>query len=70
MKNHVSGVNYLDTYLRDGTFPLTMPATAGVEGAGIVEKLGPGAEGVAIGDRVAYCHVGSGKYVIAVGLTD
>jgi len=62
VKNHVSGVNYLDTYLRDGTFPLTMPATAGVEGAGIVEKLGPGAEGVAIGDRVAYCHVGSGSY--------
>ena len=62
VQNHVSGINYLDVYLRNGTFPLPMPATTGVEGAGIVEKLGPGAEGVAIGDRVAYVHVGSGEY--------
>ena len=62
VKNHVSGINYLDVYLRNGTFPLPMPATAGVEGAGIVEKLGPGTEGVARGDRVAYVHVGSGEH--------
>ena len=61
MKNHISGVNYLDTYLRDGTFPIPMPMVTGVEGAGVVEKLGPGAEGLSVGDRVAYCHVGSGK---------
>jgi len=36
--------------------------TAGVEGAGVVEKLGPGAEGVAVGDRVAYFHFVAGKY--------
>ena len=41
-----------------------MPATAGVEGAGIVEKLGPGTEGVARGDRVAYVHVGSGEHLL------
>ena len=61
VKNHISGVNYLDTYLRDGTFSISMPTTAGVEGAGVVEKLGPGAEGVAVGDHVAYFYVGSGK---------
>ena len=62
MKNHISGVNYCDTYLRSGAFSLpSLPATVGVEGAGVVEKLGPGAEGVAVGDRVAYCLFGSGK---------
>ena len=61
MKNHISGINYLDVYLRDGTFPIPMPAVTGVEGAGVVEKLGPGTEGLAVGDRVTYCHVGSGK---------
>lgn len=63
MKNQVCGINYLDVYLRDGTFPFPMPATAGVEGAGVVEKLGPGAKGVAVGDRVAYFHVGSGNII-------
>ena len=42
MKNHISGVNYLDTYLRDGTFSTNMPKTAGVEGARVVEKWGLG----------------------------
>ena len=64
MKNHICGINYLDVYLRDGTFPTPkMPAVAGVEGAGVVEKLGPGAVGVAIGDHVAYFHVGSGNNI-------
>ena len=65
MKNHFSGINYLDVYFRGGIFPLPgLPATLGVEGAGVVEKLGPGAEGLAVGDRVAYFHVGSGKYIL------
>lgn len=34
--------------------------TSGVEGAGVVEKLGPGAVGVTVDDRVAYFHLGSG----------
>lgn len=62
MKNHVSGINYLDVYFRGGIFTLpSLPAILGVEGAGIVENLGPGAEGLAVGDRVAYFHVGSGE---------
>lgn len=61
IQNHTSGVNYLDVYLREGVFTLpTIPAILGVEGAGIVEKLGPGAVGVTVDDRVAYFHFGSG----------
>ena len=64
IKNHTSGVNYLDVYLREGVFPLPgIPAVLGVEGAGVVEKLGSGSDGVAVGDRVAYFHLGSGEYV-------
>ena len=62
MKSHVSGINYIDVYFREGIFPLpSLPAILGVEGAGVVEKLGPGAEGVAVGDHVAFFHVGSGE---------
>lgn len=67
MKNHVSGINYLDVYFRGGVFPLpSLPATLGVEGAGVVEKLGPGVEGLAAGDRVTYFHVGSGELVFCL----
>lgn len=63
IKNHTSGVNYLDVYLREGVFPLpSIPAVLGVEGAGVVEKLGSGSDGVAVGDRVAYFHLGSGSF--------
>lgn len=62
VKNHVSGINYLDVYFRGGIFPLpSLPATLGVEGAGVVEKLGPGVDSLAVGDHVAYFHVGSGE---------
>jgi NADPH2:quinone reductase len=49
-----SGVNFIDTYHRGGLYPLTLPAVIGSEGAGTIEKLGPGVEGFHVGDRVAY----------------
>ena len=49
------GVNFLDVYYRSGQYPLAqLPATLGVEGAGIVEALGAGVTGVVPGQRVAY----------------
>ena len=64
VKNHFSGINFRDTYVRAGVFPpSSLPMILGVEGAGAVERLGPGAEGLAVGDRVAYFHVGSGEYI-------
>ena len=50
------GLNFLDIYHRAGThhMPLDpLPATPGVEGAGVVTAVGEGAD-FAIGDRVAY----------------
>ena len=49
------GLNYIDTYLRSGFYdPGPLPAVAGKEGAGRVDRLGPGVRGLAEGDRVAF----------------
>jgi NADPH:quinone reductase len=54
------GVNFIDTYQRSGMYPMQLPATAGNEGAGVVEALGPGVTTLKKGDRVAYTgQVGS-----------
>jgi NADPH2:quinone reductase len=50
-----AGVNFVDVYLRTGAYdPGPLPATAGKEGAGRVDAAGPGVEGTAPGDRVAF----------------
>ena len=52
---HVAvGLNYADTYFRNGTYPVPLPAGMGVEGAGVVEAIGEGVTNVAVGDRVTY----------------
>lgn len=48
-----AGVNFIDVYRRTGAYKGPFPATLGGEGAGTVEKLGPGTSGVRPGDRVA-----------------
>lgn len=52
---HVAvGLNYADTYFRNGTYPIPLPAGLGVEAAGIVEEIGDGVYNLAVGDRVTY----------------
>ncbi len=55
-----AGVNYMDIYQRQGLPPYgggELPVVPGAEGAGTVAALGPGVEGVAVGDRVAWIGV-------------
>lgn len=49
-----AGLNYIDVYHRTGAYPVPLPFIPGVEGAGVVEALGEGVTGLAVGDRVAY----------------
>ncbi len=60
VKLEAVGVNFIDTYHRRGWYPLTPPFTPGVEGAGVVDAVGPDVSLVQVGDRVAYgMQVGS-----------
>ncbi|WP_172162321.1 quinone oxidoreductase family protein [Pseudonocardia broussonetiae] len=62
-----AGVNFIDTYQREGVYPMALPYVPGMEGAGRVRSLGEGVEGFAVGDRVAWCEqLGSYAELVAV----
>ncbi|MFQ5522548.1 MAG: quinone oxidoreductase [Acidimicrobiia bacterium] len=52
-----AGVNFIDTYHRTGLYPMDLPFTPGLEGAGVVVEVGEGVEGFAPGDRVGWVSV-------------
>ena len=56
LKQHACGVNFIDTYFRQGMYPspVGLPFVAGNEGAGEVTAVGPGVTDIKVGDRVAY----------------
>lgn len=54
LRHSAVGLNYADTYFRNGTYPMPLPAGMGVEAAGVVEAVGPDVSNVAVGDRVTY----------------
>jgi len=57
IRHSAVGLNYIDTYHRSGLYPVpNLPAVIGMEGAGIVEAVGPGVSDLSVGDRVAYAN--------------
>jgi NADPH2:quinone reductase len=48
-----SGVNFIDIYQREGIYPVALPFTLGLEGAGTVVAVGPDTP-LSPGDRVAW----------------
>ena len=50
------GVNFADHAMRQGIYFMVpdLPAIIGLEGAGVIEELGPGVSGFEVGQRVAY----------------
>ncbi|GIG90855.1 quinone oxidoreductase family protein [Plantactinospora endophytica] len=56
------GVNFADVYQRQGvpSYAGNLPAVPGQEGAGTVAGIGPGVDGFAMGDRVAWVSVPGG----------
>jgi NADPH:quinone reductase-like Zn-dependent oxidoreductase len=57
-----AGVNFADVLARQGLYPEAprYPYVPGYESAGTVMALGPGANGVRVGDRVVAYHVSGG----------
>lgn len=60
---HHAGINFMDIHTRQGkyaqsrTYPVRLPCTLGMEGAGEVVALGDGVTTHRVGDRVAWCIV-------------
>jgi len=56
-----AGINFMDVHTRQGkyatsvTYPVRLPCTLGMEGAGEVIEVGEGVENFTPGDRVAWC---------------
>lgn len=68
-----SGVNFIDIYMRNGTYARShtyktpLPMLIGMEAAGIVESVGPDVSNLRVGDRVAFC-LSRGSYAEAVAV--
>ncbi len=63
VRHEAVGLNYIDVYYRTGLYKSpAMPATLGMEGAGVVTAVGPGVSHLAVGDRVAYASGPIGAY--------
>ena len=55
IRHGACGLNYIDIYQRSGLYPMPLPATLGLEGAGTVTAIGSGVDRFKVGDRAAYC---------------
>lgn len=62
-----AGLNFIDTYQRAGLYPVPLPYTLGLEGAGLVVDVGADVTTLAVGDRVAWATC-PGSYAQQVAL--
>ena len=53
VKVAATGVNFIETYQRNGTYKVAYPFPPGSEAAGVVEEVGEGVEDFSVGSRVA-----------------
>lgn len=56
-----AGVNFIDTYMRSGLYPVDLPMALGLECSGTVAEVGDGVTELSVGDRVAIGE-GGGSY--------
>ena len=67
VRHTVIGVNFIDTYHRQGLYPLPLPAVLGSEAAGVVDGVGADVRTLKVGDRIAYCMM-RGSYAEAANI--
>ncbi len=65
IRHQACGLNYIDIYHRSGVYPLQLPQTLGMEGAGVIEAVGEGVTHLRVGDRAAYASQPIGAYCTA-----
>jgi NADPH2:quinone reductase len=62
IRHEACGLNFIDIYQRSGVYPLQLPVTLGMEGAGVIEAVGEGVTHLKAGDRAAYASAPPGAY--------
>ena len=63
LRQEAVGLNFIDVYHRNGLYPPpALPAVIGMEGAGVVESMGPDVSEFKPGDRAAYAGLPPGAY--------
>jgi len=62
VENKAIGINYIDTYVRSGLYPASLPSGLGTEAAGVVRSVGAGVTTLKAGDRVVYAQSALGAY--------
>src|SRR5262245_21687303 len=63
IRNTAVAVNYRDVLMRKGIHAIkAFPSGLGLESAGVIDAVGAGVSGFAVGDRVAYAGMPEGSY--------
>ncbi len=62
LRHTAVGLNFIDTYHRRGIYPVALPSGLGLEAAGVIDAVGDGVNGWAVGDRVCTFGPALGAY--------
>lgn len=65
IRHEAVGLNFIDTYLRTGLYPMKLPGGLGFEAAGVVEAVGEGVGHLVPGQRAASFGGAPGAYASA-----
>ena len=62
IKHDAIGLNFIDTYHRSGLYPLKLPISLGLEGAGVITDIGENVKNFKVGDKISYAGIPLGSY--------
>ncbi len=65
IRHEAVGLNFIDTYLRTGLYPMRLPGGLGFEAAGVIEAVGEGVSHLTSGQRAASFGGTPGAYATA-----